>query len=271
MKNLFQFFVIVLVVTIVLFLYKQPVINLKRTEVLASDSTFNYHYFTTTERYSLSDSIKLELDAIEYQINRVNNFEKIPPLRVLIGKMDSLGFILSQGFIYEKLANISSNIDDWLNSGISYSNATIFVEDNSSKLYLINKATSSFKKVLELDSNHIDAKIGLGSILVEVSETPMEGIKLLKEVVDIFPLNIKANKALGLFSLQSNQYDKAIDRFQTVVYQVEDAESFFYLATAYNKKGLRNKAVETYKKSKTLTKDKILTEYIDKQLRSIYR
>src|SRR5690606_39399945 len=67
-------------------------------------------------------------------------------------------------------------------------------------------------------------------------------------------------------SLQSQQFDKAIDRFKKVVEQKPDAESYFYLATGYEKIGLATEAIAAYQKSKELAADPTLSQYIDRQI-----
>ena len=46
---------------------------------------------------------------------------------------------------------------------------------------------------------------------------PMQGILKLKEIADNNPENENAQLYLGIFSIQSGQYDKALDRFDNVI------------------------------------------------------
>jgi len=48
-------------------------------------------------------------------------------------------------------------------------------------------------------------------------ENPMEGIMLLRTLVEKDSTNIEAHMYLGLFSIQSSQLDKARERFDTVL------------------------------------------------------
>ncbi|ULT28534.1 hypothetical protein KUH03_19585 [Sphingobacterium sp. E70] len=54
-----------------------------------------------------------------------------------------------------------------------------------------------------------------------------------------------------MFSLQSRQFDKAIERFKTVIDQKPDAESYFYLATGYENIGMKKEAVTAFQKVKS--------------------
>lgn len=97
----------------------------------------------------------------------------------------------------------------------------------------------------------------------------MAGIAILREVVAKEPKNVEANKTLGLFSLQSRQFDKAIDRFKTVIEQKPDAESYFYLATGYENIGMKSDAIAAFQKSKELASDPSLSQFIDKRIEEL--
>src|SRR5688572_19914026 len=48
-------------------------------------------------------------------------------------------------------------------------------------------------------------------------QDPMRGIVALREILQDDPDNIEAHWHLGLFSVQSGQYDKALERFKKVI------------------------------------------------------
>jgi tetratricopeptide (TPR) repeat protein len=64
---------------------------------------------------------------------------------------------------------------------------------------------------------------------------PMQVILKLKDLADQEPENVEAQYHLGLFSWQTNQYDKAMDRFRKVI--ALDAkgypDAYAYLGQAY--------------------------------------
>jgi tetratricopeptide (TPR) repeat protein len=83
----------------------------------------------------------------------------------------------------------------------------------------------------------------------------MQGIGLLLQVVSKDPNNLKANFSLGLFSMKSGQYQKAINRFKTVVSIKPGGEAYFYLAQAYQNLQLKKEAIEAYIQSKKYIDD----------------
>ena len=76
---------------------------------------------------------------------------------------------------------------------------------------------------------------------------PMQGVLLLREVIEAAPNNRLALYNLGLLSLQSNQFDKAVQRFEALVAAYpDDLEGQFYLGVSYFESGASIKAKDQF-------------------------
>jgi len=72
---------------------------------------------------------------------------------------------------------------------------------------------------------------------------PMQGIAMLREVLEENPNHIKATENLGLLSIQSRQYDKAVVRFEKLVQLTpNDVSAHLYLGVSYKETGAKEKA-----------------------------
>ena len=81
----------------------------------------------------------------------------------------------------------------------------------------------------------------------------MKGIMLLREVVSKDSTHINAQLNLGLFAVQSGQYDKAIERFERILQmKPEFTEAYLYLGQTYASMGKKDKAIEALEKFKKL-------------------
>src|SRR5690606_1700620 len=60
---------------------------------------------------------------------------------------------------------------------------------------------------------------------------PMQGILKIREVAEKYPGNVKANFTLGMLSMQTGQYAKAVERFETVLEQQPENADAWYLLT----------------------------------------
>ena len=87
--------------------------------------------------------------------------------------------------------------------------------------YSIREAIFCYEEVLNIDPEELKAKTSLGVCYVEgarlLGSAPMKGIGMLKQVLEADPENIQALVNLGYFSIQSGQYDKALERFNKVL------------------------------------------------------
>jgi len=77
----------------------------------------------------------------------------------------------------------------------------------------------------------------------------MEGILKIKQVADKNPNNMYAQLMLGLGDIKSGQYDKAIERLQTVAQkEPNNLQAIFNLAETFERKGDKANAVTWYRK-----------------------
>ena len=141
--------------------------------------------------------------------------------------------------------------------------------DSSKIPVLIEKATTCFQSALEKEPNNLDAKSGLGSCIVDAGQNPMQGIQLLLAVVKVDSLNLNANLNLGLFSMKSGQFDKAIKRFETVAKLKPNAEIYGMLADAYEQTGNNEAAIAALKKAKAYIIDKDILVNIDNYIKNL--
>ena len=79
----------------------------------------------------------------------------------------------------------------------------------------------------------LDRKVEEAITIVQSADgAPMQGIAMLREVLQEEPGHVKANLWMGYFSIQSGQFDKAVTRFETVLNEAPDhAEAAKQLAS----------------------------------------
>ncbi|NGM60895.1 hypothetical protein G5B30_03075 [Sphingobacterium sp. SGG-5] len=271
--NTKQIVVIVVVVALTGTLLMQPIKGLvdknnDTTEAVADEASSMYTLETVSEqsKQGINPSLVQDITTIESQVEKAEGDAKVQLLQQLADKWNDVAKTIPQGFIYEEMAKLSPKAEYWLKSGDAYRTGYTNLQDTALASALNARAIQAYEKALELDTASLAAKTGLGAAFVTGTANPMAGISLLLEVVKADPQNVDANRTLGLFSLQSQQFDKAIDRFKKVVEQKPDAESYFYLATGYEKIGLATEAIAAYQKSKEMAADPTLSQYIDRQI-----
>ena len=126
----------------------------------------------------------------------------------------------------------------------------IVENDPAMQHWLGLQAKTLFEKSLELNPGNDSSRVGLGACYMfgNVSDNPMEGILAVRKVAEAHPENMYAQLMLGLGGIRSGQYDKAIERFLTVVNKEPgNMEAILNLAETYDRKGDKANAVKWYR------------------------
>lgn len=132
------------------------------------------------------------------------------------------------------------------------------------------EAKGLFEKALQLDPGNDSLKVGLGSCYLfgNISETPMEGITMIREVAQRNPDNMYAQFMLGIGGMISGQFDKVIDRMSKVVaHQPDNAEAILILAEAYERTGDKANAVKWYETGKKYITNADVLKEIDNRIK----
>ena len=177
--------------------------------------------------------------------------------------------VLSADYCFQK-SQITHEALDMLIAGDFFIHAAELLESNAHQA-VINKALEILESAKAIDSTNTDIKVSLGSAYVESGSNPMKGITLLREVVEKHPDNIAAQYNLGLFSIKSGQYDKAVSRFNKVL-ELDSTyyQAYFYLGQCALQLGNKQEAIEKFKHYEYLCTDSIekqnINQYINKLL-----
>lgn len=155
----------------------------------------------------------------------------------------------------EKAAETENSKNAWKRAGERYYYSVGFVSpDERSELY--SNAIRCFNKALEIAPGDLDVKTSLAACYVEGTAQPMDGIRMLQEVVEKDPNNVNAHIQLGVFSMKSGQFDKAVMRFQKVTeLDPQNIEIYLYLADAFVNSGNKQAAIKNLEKYRDLTDD----------------
>jgi len=140
------------------------------------------------------------------------------------------------------------------------------------KRWMASEAKELFEKALVLNPKNDSSKVGLGSCYLfgNISETPMQGIQMIREVAERDPDNMYAQFMLGLGGMESGQFDKAIERLTKVVSnQPQNLEATITLAEAYERSGDKKNAVKWYETSKKFFKEEEIIKEIDQRIEDL--
>ncbi len=158
---------------------------------------------------------------------------------------DEMKLFALSAYWYELKATEEQSEKTYLNAAYRYFDAMKQAVDTSVKNLLTQKAIHAYSKVLELNPGNLNAKSDLGVLYAEGTNEPMKGITLLREVVAENPDHEMAQMNLGFLSFKSNQYEKAIERFDKVL-SINPAriDMHIYKAQTYRQMNQNDKAIK---------------------------
>jgi len=175
----------------------------------------------------------------------------------------------SAAVYYGLLAQRFPSVDTWLTTGNAYYDAYTFAMDEGKRKQLGQKAREYYSKVLQQDSNVVQAQVRSAMTLLSAGQ-PMQGILALRDIAEKYPENQEALYNLGVFSIQTRQFEKGLERFrQLTKVNPKHIEGTYYLGVCYAELGLKEEAIEALNKVKTLTDDPAVIATVDTYLKDI--
>jgi tetratricopeptide (TPR) repeat protein len=142
-------------------------------------------------------------------------------------------------------------------------------ENPDLKKWMATEAKELFEKALRLNPGNDSLQVGLGSCYLfgNISETPMEGINMIREVVTRNPNNMYAQFMLGMGGMVSGQLDKAIERLSKVAeHEPDNLEAVLVLADAYERTGDKKNAIKWYEAARKNIRDTTVVKEIGQRI-----
>ncbi len=158
-----------------------------------------------------------------------------------------------------------------LKAGDAYYEAYTYAVAPERSQQLGEKAREYYEIVLGREGGEalLNVKANLAMTYI-ASADPMKGIALLREILEKDPNHKGAIYNMGVLSIQSNQYDRAIERFEQLVgLDPENVQAQFYLGLSYFEAGRKTMAKKQFEKVKTLDSDPEIQAAADGYLEEI--
>jgi tetratricopeptide (TPR) repeat protein len=223
--------------------------------------------FVKTAAGVLAPDLKQQHDLY---LNRAGGTEKSKWLDSLVAFWDKTKRPDIASFYFEKRTALDNKATSWFKAGDRYYYSLRFIKAPDEVPSLYQSAMRCYENGLKLEPNNTDGKIMLAACFVEGSQDPMKGITMLKEIEKTDSNNVKLQLNFAFFSVKSQQWDKAIRRFEKVL-QIDSAyiEAYLHLADAYEQQGNKTKTIEMLEKYVTNTNDITSKQEIKKYIQQL--
>jgi tetratricopeptide (TPR) repeat protein len=174
----------------------------------------------------------------------------------------------SAGVFAEEAATFFNTEKSWFRAGDSYYQAYTFALNANKQGNLGEKAREQFQKVLDINPKNLEAKTKMA--MTYLSSAPMQGVAMLKEVLEIDPKNELALFNMGMLSIQSGQDEKAINWLsQLIAVNPTHTQGTLLLGIAYMNTDQKKKAKEQFEKVKDMDKDPAVQATVDSYLKDL--
>lgn len=148
----------------------------------------------------------------------------------------------SAAYFAEQIAKLEPNLRNHLRAGDAYYGAFTYAVDETKANALAEKTREFYQKALDENPSLLEAKSNMAMTYVSTN-TPMQGIALLREVLEQDPDFEPALFNMGMLSMRSNQYQKAVERFRKIlVNNPSNTKAKFYLGISLAETGQKEEA-----------------------------
>lgn len=174
----------------------------------------------------------------------------------------------SAGVFAEEAATFFNTEESWFKAGDSYYQGYTFALNANKQGNLGERSREQFQKVLDINPKNLEAKTKMA--MTYLTSAPMVGVGMLKEVIDQDPKNELALFNLGMLSIQSGQYEKAVGWLkQLVAVNPAHSQGTLLLGLAYKNTGDKKKAREQFEKVKDMERDPAVQATVDSYLQDL--
>ncbi|MEM6261212.1 MAG: tetratricopeptide repeat protein [Bacteroidota bacterium] len=169
--------------------------------------------------------------------------EKAEALSALVDHLEKRNRMAYAAEYAGQLAEVVPSTANKLRAGRLFLAATRldYVQQDSARWNVYSaKSISYLEDVTAGEPANEEALYNLGFAYVESRkpENSMKGILTIRKVLDINPENAQAHFSLGVFSIETQQFEKAVSRFEKVLdIQPQNLEAKYYLALAKVRSG----------------------------------
>lgn len=175
----------------------------------------------------------------------------------------------SAAWFAERSASFFNTMDSYRKAGNSYYDAYTFAMEAEKQAKMGEKAREYLSRVVENNASDFDARNKIAMTYMS-SSSPMQGIQLLRKILEEAPENETALFNMGMLAIQSGQNDRAIDWLnQLITVNEQHLQGQLLLGVAYQNKGDKENAKKQFEKVKTLDPDPSVQAAADSYLKNL--
>ncbi|MCZ2128761.1 MAG: tetratricopeptide repeat protein [Bacteroidia bacterium] len=216
-KSLFSYAIVTLTIAIGILLIT---LNWKKSTATIAKSEGIHNSLPEFSESAYHLAVSEEITEMGFTIDKdfpINSELKQDSLTTLVEHSINAGLASAAALYNEKLADLKQFDSLYLQSARYLVVAGMSAKVESRGMVFLQKAQLLLDKILTHNPKNLDAKTLKGYVLVRTQPAPMQGIAVLQEVLQEDPNNLDALYILGDFSIESGQFEKALERFKKLL------------------------------------------------------
>lgn len=236
--------------------------QLSQPEDLNEENPEGHSVSVNAEQAKIISSLREKLDTERNPKIFVNFADSLGKMYVRANNLDS-------AFYYSKrILEVSPGRSGKLQSGLLVYRIFEVSQDLNKKQALGVRVRNLLEPIVE-ETGDESLKIKIGMTYV-VTSNPMQGILMIREVLEENPQNTEALFQLGLLAVRSGQLEKAIERFEAVLkITPDDWNSVLYLGISHSELGQVDKAKKYFDRIVEDSNDPVLLQIAGNYLKGI--
>lgn len=180
-----------------------------------------------------------------------------------IGKFDSAAWFAEQAATFLQTTNA------YRVAGNRYYEAFTFAMEPAKQNALAAKTREYLEKVTAANPKDFESRNKIAMTYVS-SDSPMQGIMMLRQVLEDDPKNELALFNLGMLSIQSGQYQRATEHLTRLLeLNPESTQGRLLLGVAYLKSGEKARAKQEFERVKAQDSDPSVQATVDSYLQEV--
>ncbi len=176
-----------------------------------------------------------------------NDSTKVESLKKLAGIWYDAKRADISGYYAQEVANILNTEDSWAITGTTYMIGARKTEEMKIKEFCFDNAKIAFENAISINPENYSHKVNLALCAIEnTSEgNPMKGILMLRDYNKEAPENVLVLTTLARLAIQTNQFDKAVERLNTAIrVEPDNKKANCLMVQAYDGLGNKEKAAQ---------------------------
>ncbi len=189
----------------------------------------------------------LELEVLEERLaeSEGDPEAKVEMLKGLSSRWYAFGKPAIAGHYARQVAEEVQDAEAWGIAGSTFSIGLQKAEEEKERKYCRQNAITCFENAISLDPEEVSYRLNLALVYTEqpLSDDPMRGILMLRELNQNYPDNVPVLNNLGRLAIQTGQIERALERLErSFELDSENPVTVCLLAQAYKAGGRQDKA-----------------------------